>query len=82
MIEIDNNGRILDLEAALGPTFLEIENPSRYLGSEYYFGRKNFSTGDLKCAMCFPDLYEIGMSNNAVKEGFPLLFQRSYLQPS
>ena len=73
MIKIDNNGRILDLEAALGPTFLEIENPSRYLGSEYYFGRKNFSSTDLKCAMCFPDLYEIGMSNNAVKIIYDLI---------
>ena len=67
MIKYDNDGRILDLEAKLGPKFLEIENPSRYLGSEYYFGRKTYNSSDIKCAMCFPDLYEIGMSNNAVR---------------
>ena len=61
MIKYDNDGRLIDLEASLGPSFLEIENPARYLGSEYYYGKKTYNSGDLKCCMCFPDLYEIGM---------------------
>ncbi len=73
MIEYDKSGRILNLEAALGPSFLEIENPARYLGSEYYFGKKTYKDGDVKCAMCFPDLYEIGMSNNAIRIIYDIL---------
>lgn len=73
MIQLDTNSRITNLEQALGPSFLEIENPARYLGSEYYFGKKNYSSGNLKCAMCFPDLYEIGMSNNAVRIIYDLI---------
>lgn len=73
MIHLDSSSRISNLQQALGPSFLEIENPARYLGSEYYFGRKNYSDGDIKCAMCFPDLYEIGMCNNAVRIIYDLL---------
>ena len=51
----------------LKPHILDIENPSRYFPSEYIYGKKNYVSGMLKCAICFPDLYEIGMSNNAVR---------------
>lgn len=67
MIVYDELGRMTNLEDCLGAGFLEIENPSRYVGSEYVYGRKTLGTNDLKCAMCFPDLYEIGMSNNAIR---------------
>lgn len=73
MIQLDSSSRISSLEKVLGHSFLEIENPARYLGSEYYFGRKNYSNGDIKCAMCFPDLYDIGMCNNAVRIIYDLL---------
>ena len=66
----DRFGRITDLEESLGNGFLMIENPARYLGSEFIHNRKHYSEGDVKCAMCFPDLYEIGMANNAV----PILY--------
>ena len=48
--------------------FLKIANPIRYMGGE--FGAVDKS-GDpnitLRAVVCFPDLYEIGMSNAAVK---------------
>ena len=69
-MKYDAFGRIEDLEKALGNGFLEIENPARYLGSEFIHNRKQYRNGDVKCAMCFPDLYEIGMANNAV----PILY--------
>ena len=59
--------RIQDLEKLLGNGFLEIENPARYLGSEFIYNRKHYEDGYVKCAMCFPDLYEIGMANNAIR---------------
>jgi radical SAM superfamily enzyme YgiQ (UPF0313 family) len=40
-----------------------VENPARYVGGEFGIIRRNAS---LACAVCFPDLYEIGMSNQAV----------------
>lgn len=51
---------------ALGNELFEIENPSRYFPSEYFTKRKSLENC-LKFAICFPDLYEIGMSNNAVR---------------
>ena len=35
MIRYDEAGRIINLEEELGDGFLEIENPARYIGSEY-----------------------------------------------
>lgn len=55
------------IESSLFSKLLEVENPSRYIGSEYYIGKKELKDTDIKCAMCFPDLYEIGMSNNAMR---------------
>ena len=62
-----------DMERLLGNGFLEVENPARYIGSEYIYGRKHYSEGMVKCAMCFPDLYEIGMANNAIRILYDLI---------
>ena len=62
-----------ELERLLGNGFLEIENPARYIGSEYIHGRKAYEEGMVKCAMCFPDLYEIGMANNAIRILYDLI---------
>ena len=45
-----------------------IEKPARYLGREAG-SHPSVAPGDdrLKVALCFPDLYEIGMSNNAIR---------------
>ena len=76
MTKLDRNGRISDLESLLKDSILEIENPARYLGSEYIYGRKDYREGDLKCAMCFPDLYEIGMANNAIRILYDIVNRR------
>jgi radical SAM superfamily enzyme YgiQ (UPF0313 family) len=52
---------------------LTIQNPSRYTGGEFTYGKKELSTVELYTAICFPDLYEIGMSNNAVRILYDLL---------
>ena len=62
-----------DIERLLGNGFLEVENPARYIGSEYIYGQKHYSEGMVKCAMCFPDLYEIGMANNAIRILYDLI---------
>lgn len=49
-----------------GDDLLEVQNAARYLGGEY---GQIVKTGDdyLNFTMAFPDLYEIGMSNQAIK---------------
>jgi radical SAM family uncharacterized protein len=45
---------------------LEVENPARYIGGE--IGEASPKPGAaFRVALCFPDLYEIGMSNQAVR---------------
>ena len=50
----------------IGSSLLEVEKPSRYLGGEMGSVRKE-DGALLTVALCFPDLYEIGMSNNAIR---------------
>ena len=42
---------------------LNIEKPARYTGGEVNSVYKNKDEVDIRFAMCFPDLYEIGMSH-------------------
>lgn len=49
----------------LGETLLEVEKPNRYVGGEY--GCLATRDADLRLLIAFPDLYEIGMSNHALR---------------
>lgn len=40
-----------------------VQKPARYTGGEYNEIKKDKSKVELRCAFCFPDTYEIGMSN-------------------
>lgn len=42
---------------------LEVRKPAQYIGQEWKVSRKDFVKSDIKFALCFPDLYEVGMSN-------------------
>ena len=42
---------------------LQVNKPGRYIGNEWNSPKKDFDRAGLKFALCFPDLYEIGMSN-------------------
>ena len=44
----------------------KVQMPGRYTGGEYGIVSET-RPGDLLTAICFPDLYEIGMSNTAIK---------------
>lgn len=41
---------------------MNIEKPARYIGNEVNMVKKDLSKVDIRFAMCFPDVYEIGMS--------------------
>ncbi len=42
---------------------LTIEKPARYIGNEVNAVNKDFDAAEVTFAMCFPDVYEIGMSH-------------------
>ncbi len=42
---------------------LNVQKPARYLGGEYNLIVKDRADVDVRVAFCFPDTYEIGMSN-------------------
>ncbi len=44
-----------------------MQKPARYVGGEYHEIIKNKSEVELRVAFCFPDTYEIGMSNLGMK---------------
>ena len=49
----------------IGKSLFLVENPIRYLGGEY--GQIKKENAELTIALVFPDLYEIGMCNQAIK---------------
>lgn len=46
---------------------LNIEKPARYIGNEVNSVMKNKDEIDIRFAMCFPDVYEIGMSHLGIQ---------------
>ena len=46
---------------------LKIEKPARYLGGEVNSVMKEKEKIDIRVAMCFPDVYEIGMSHLGIQ---------------
>jgi len=50
--------------------------PARYVGNEYNQILKNKQEIDIRFAMCFPDIYDIGMSNLGIKILYDILNKR------
>ena len=46
---------------------MEIEKPARYIGNEVNMVKKNLNDVDIRFCMCFPDVYEIGMSHLGIQ---------------
>ncbi len=46
---------------------MKIEKPARYIGQEYNAVIKGKDEVDVRFAMCFPDVYEIGMSHLGIQ---------------
>ena len=55
---------------------LKVEKPARYLGNEYNAVYKDLKKVDIRFAMCFPDVYEIGMSYLGIQILYDMLNQR------
>ncbi len=59
--------RILAKLALSDEILLSIEKPARYIGNEVNMVRKDLKDVDVRFAMCFPDVYEIGMSHLGIQ---------------
>ena len=55
---------------------MRVEKPARYLGGEYNMVVKNTSEMDVRFAMCFPDVYEVGMSHLGIQIIYDYLNRR------
>ncbi len=51
------------LTDALARLLPRVEKPSRYLGTEVNSVHKDLATVQVRLALCFPDLYDIGLGN-------------------
>lgn len=52
---------------------LQVRKPARYTGGEWNVSVKGLDKSAVKFALCFPDLYEIGMSNLGLRILYGLL---------
>lgn len=46
---------------------LKVEKPARYIGNEVNAVMKDKKDIEIRFAMCFPDVYEIGMSHLGIQ---------------
>jgi len=51
----------------LDDILLQVNKPGRYIGQEWNTPKKDFDKANIKFALCFPDLYEVGMSNLGIR---------------
>lgn len=55
---------------------LTVEKPARYIGNEYNMVVKDKNSVDIRFCMCFPDVYEIGMSHQGIQILYDMLNRR------
>ena len=52
---------------------MSVDKPARYIGNEINIVRKNPRDMAIRFAMCFPDVYEIGMSHLGIQIIYDML---------
>ncbi len=55
---------------------MQIDKPARYIGNEYNMVKKDPDKCDIRFCMCFPDVYEIGMSHLGIQILYDMLNKR------
>jgi len=53
-----------------------VSKPGRYLGSEWNVARKNWDSVKVRIALCYPDIYELGMSNIGLQILYSIINRR------
>jgi len=71
---MNQNFEFINALKDLGPEFYAVQKPARYIGGESGCVPPIESRdARLRIALSFPDLYEIGMSNNAIRILYSML---------
>ena len=55
----------------------QVSKPARYTGGEWNSIVKNWKTTPIKIALCYPEIYEIGMSNLAIAILYDILNEQT-----
>ena len=63
----------MTIDNMLDEILLQVKRPGRYLGNEWNVVKKGIRPQDIKFAICFPDLYEVGMSHLGLRIIYGLL---------
>ena len=66
-------GRKMRKLALSDEILLSIDKPARYIGNEVNAAMKDKDAVDVSIAMCFPDVYEIGMSHLGIQILYDIL---------
>ncbi|MCY3914784.1 MAG: TIGR03960 family B12-binding radical SAM protein [Chloroflexi bacterium] len=64
------------IESQLERHLLAVEKPGRYVGGEYNSVIKDWARADVKVALAFPDIYDLGMSNLGIMNLYHQLNQQ------
>lgn len=68
----------MERKLALGRDILmSVEKPARYIGNEINMVKKDPKEADIRFCMCFPDVYEIGMSHLGIQILYDMFNRRS-----
>jgi radical SAM family uncharacterized protein len=65
-----------EIELALEANLLRVQKPGRYVGGEFNSVRKSWEAVQARVALCFPDVYEIGMPNLGLATFYDLINTR------
>lgn len=57
---------------------LQVEKPARYIGGEINMVKKDLSQVDVRFCMCFPDVYEVGMSHLGIQIIYDMLNKQEH----
>lgn len=66
-IEENDKEQFMNQLALSDEILLSIDKPARYIGNEVNMIKKNPDEVSIRFAMCFPDVYEIGMSHLGIQ---------------
>jgi len=66
-----------NINSILNSLLNQVSKPARYTGGEWNSIAKEWKTTSIQVALCYPDIYEIGMSNLAL----PILYEILNKQP-
>ena len=66
-LRTNNQGETMRKLALTDDILLKIEKPARYIGHEVNSVMKDKKAVDIRFAMCFPEVYEVGMSHLGIQ---------------